>query len=117
MNITIESKSSGKVKDLIPDRILAKSYPCFTWAAIDQDLNLSLVLASDPVFYDEDDIRSFLLSIIPYVDTLRLDVYMNLKSANRFVINDPHWSFRIHDGMLFRDEHVGSCVTSSCISE
>lgn len=117
MNITIESKSSGKVKDLIPDRILAKSYPCFTWAAIDRDLNLSLVLAPDPVFYDEDDVRSFLLSIIPYVDTLQLDVYMKLKSANHIVSRDPHWAFRIRNGKLFRENHGSNYVTSSCISE
>ena len=115
MNTIIKGSGALTLLSPIPDDIAAGAYPYFI-TEMSPDGGFWLELAPYPEMYDETEIRRFLVNIKPYVKAGRIVCAASLMSDGQPVYHTVSWSFRFHDGHLFRDEYgTGSCARSSCI--
>lgn len=117
MNISINGSGCLIPVSPVPDAILALAYPYFTVEDA-PDGGLWLTLSPYSEVYDEDAIRQFLTSLLPYIGHGTISCTVVAQSGNTTVFPPNKWSFEFRNEMLFRCyEGTGSYSSSSCISE
>ena len=100
----------------IPDSVLALAYPYFTIEDA-PDGGLWFELSPYVEVYDEDKIRSFLLSLLPFSPSGKINCSLTATSGEHKVVPIGKWTFELRGGDLFRnDEGSGSFITSSCLN-